>query len=105
TAFAIVAALYAREQTGAGQNIETSLAAASAFWQFGELVDYEGRPPPPQGSRDCLGFAALDRYYRCADGWLTLAAPAQFAALAEALGKPEWTKRWTGEAALAEPRD
>jgi len=107
TSFAIIAALYARETTGAGQNIETSLAAASAFYQFGELVDYEGRIPAPQGSRDCLGFAALDRFYRCADGWLTLAAtaPAHFDAIAEALRHPEWSERWGGGAALGEPRD
>ena len=107
TAFAIIAALNAREITGEGQNVETSLAAASTLYQFGELTTYAGRPPCPDGSRDCVGFTALDRYYRCSDGWLTLActAPGHFAALAGALDHPEWRKRWDGEAALVEPRD
>jgi crotonobetainyl-CoA:carnitine CoA-transferase CaiB-like acyl-CoA transferase len=107
TSFAIITALYAREHTGEGQNIETSLAAASAAYQFGELVAYAGRSPPPDGSRDCVGFAALDRYYPCQTGWLTLActAPPHFEGLARALDRPEWLDRWNAERALAEPRD
>ncbi|HVM99870.1 MAG TPA: CoA transferase [Caulobacteraceae bacterium] len=106
-AFAVIAALHARERTGAGQNTETSLAAQSALYQSGDLTWYAGRPPARTGGRDCLGFAALERYYRCADGWLTLAGttPAHFAALAVALGHPEWAQRWDGRAALGEPRD
>jgi crotonobetainyl-CoA:carnitine CoA-transferase CaiB-like acyl-CoA transferase len=107
TAFAVIAALNARELTGEGQNVETSLAAASTLYQFGELTTYAGRPPSPDGSRDCIGFAAVDRYYRCRDGWLTLActAPEHFIGLASALDQPEWRDRWDGVAALAEPRD
>lgn len=106
-AFAIIAALHARETTGRGQNSETSLAAQSALYQSGDLTWYAGRPPMAQGGRDCVGFAALDRYYACADGWMTLACAtaAQFEALAQTLGHPEWTRRWRGAAALAEPRD
>jgi crotonobetainyl-CoA:carnitine CoA-transferase CaiB-like acyl-CoA transferase len=107
TAFAIIAALNAREITGEGQNVETSLAAATTLYQFGELTAYAGRAPNGQGSRDCVGFSSLDRYYRCQDGWLTLActAPAQFEALAAALGHTDWLDCWDGAAALAQPRD
>jgi len=107
TAFAIIAALNARETTGEGQNVETSLAAASTLYQFGELTAYAGRPPNGPGSRDCVGFTALDRYYRCPDGWLTLACtrPAHFEALTTALDRADWLGRWDGATALAEPRD
>jgi crotonobetainyl-CoA:carnitine CoA-transferase CaiB-like acyl-CoA transferase len=107
TAFAIIAALNAREITGEGQNVETSLAAATTLYQFGELVSYAGRPPNGAGSRDCVGFTALDRYFRCRDGWLTLActAPAHFEALTRALDRTDWLGCWDGAAALAEPRD
>lgn len=107
TSFAIIAALYARERTGEGQNIETSLAAASATLQFGELVAFESAPAAPLGSRDCIGASALDRYYRCSNGWLTLGCiqPEHTRALAEVLGHPEWLDRWTPVTALAEPRD
>ena len=106
-AFAVIAALHARELSGHGQDTETSLAAQSALYQSGDLTWYEGRPPAANGARDCLGFAALDRFYQCADGWITLACttPKQFEDLARALGHPEWTARWDGAAALAEPRD
>jgi len=106
-AFAIIAALHARELTGRGQDTETSLAAQSALYQSGDLTWYAGRPPLAKGGRDCIGFSALERFHRCADGWLTLAVttPKQFEELARALEHPEWTRRWTGAAALAEPRD
>jgi crotonobetainyl-CoA:carnitine CoA-transferase CaiB-like acyl-CoA transferase len=104
-AFAVIAALHARKLTGRGQNCETSLAAQSALYQSGDLTWYEGRPPMAQGGRDCIGFAALDRFHRCADGWITLAAstPKHFEDLARALDHPEWVQRWDGAAALAEP--
>ncbi len=107
TSFAIIAALYARERTGEGQNVETSLAAASTTLQFGELVAFESAPAAPLGSRDCIGASALDRYYRCGNGWLTLGCtwPGQVEALAKALGHPEWLDRWSPGAALTEPRD
>jgi crotonobetainyl-CoA:carnitine CoA-transferase CaiB-like acyl-CoA transferase len=106
-AFAIIAALHARRRTGKGQDIETSLAAQSALYQSGDLTWFDGRPPLAKGGRDCIGFAALDRFHRCADGWITLAAttPKHFEDLARVLDHPEWTQRWDGAAALAEPRD
>ncbi len=88
TAFAIIAALNARETTGEGQEVETSLAGAASLYQFGELTDFAGRPPNPTGGRDCRGVSALERFYACKDGWLTLAAtqPPHMTALAEVLG-------------------
>jgi crotonobetainyl-CoA:carnitine CoA-transferase CaiB-like acyl-CoA transferase len=107
TAFAIIAALNARKVTGEGQVVETSLAASSTLYQFGELTAYAGRPPAPLGCRDCPGFRALDRYYACADGWIALGASdaAHVEGLAEALAAPEWLARWSPAEALAEPRD
>jgi crotonobetainyl-CoA:carnitine CoA-transferase CaiB-like acyl-CoA transferase len=106
-AFAIIAALHARERTGQGQDTETSLAAQSALYQSGDLTWYAGRPPLTQGGRDCIGVSALERFHRCADGWITLAVttPKQFEDLARALEHPQWAARWDGAAALAEPRD
>ncbi|MFI4976213.1 MAG: CoA transferase [Caulobacterales bacterium] len=105
--FAVIAALHARAITGEGQNVETSLAGQSAMFQSGEITTYPGAPEPPLGRRDNLGVAALQRYYRCADGWICIAAttPEHFGALAASLGQPDWTGRWDGAAALAEPRD
>jgi len=95
-AFGVIAALNARERTGRGQNIETCLAAQSAVFQSAALTTWPGAPPPPVGERDCIGLSALDRFYRCADGWITLGlrSEAQAEALALVLGEDDWSSRF-----------
>jgi crotonobetainyl-CoA:carnitine CoA-transferase CaiB-like acyl-CoA transferase len=107
TAFAVIAALNARETSGEGQTVETSLAASSTLYQFAELIDFAGRPAPPVGGRDCPGFTALNRFHACADGWITLAAsePAHVEALAKGLGPGAGLDGVDPQAALAAPRD
>ncbi|MDI6856987.1 MAG: CoA transferase [Dehalococcoidia bacterium] len=83
-AYGVAAALYARERTGRGQLIETSLAAAAMAAQAGEFIRYEGRPADPPGGPDLLGVSAVYRAYQCSDGWLFLAVSTE--AQAEALG-------------------
>lgn len=104
-AFGALTALFARERTGLGQNVETCLANQSVFCQSGELTWYEGRAAADPGARDCLGANALRRFYECADGWVAVACrrPEQFAQVAAALGHTEWAGRMTAERALAEP--
>ncbi len=106
-AFGIIAALNARARTGRGQEVTTSLSNQSILCQSGELTWYEGRPPNPKGSLDCIGVSALQRFYECSDGWIGISAtkPAQFHQVAVALGHAEWAGRMTAEQALAEPRD
>ena len=84
----VIAALNARETTGEGQEIVSSLLAQSLLYQLGEMVDYAGRPPNDKGGRDCLGLRALYRYYPCADGWIALAceSEAEAAAVGRILG-------------------
>jgi crotonobetainyl-CoA:carnitine CoA-transferase CaiB-like acyl-CoA transferase len=97
----VVAALNARDRTGKGQEVLTSLMAQSLLFQLGEMVSYAGRPDNDPGGEDCLGTSALRRYYACEDGWIGLACgtPAQADALGRALDVP------MGAAPLAEPRD
>lgn len=106
-AFGVVAALHARESTGRGQRVETSLANQSVLTQSAELTWYEGRPPAPLGDRDCVGIAALQRFYACADGWIALACAQElhFGGLCAALEHPDWVERWSAPRALLEPRD
>ncbi len=87
TAFGALAALYAREDTGQGQVVQTSLASVSVLLQSGELVSYRGRPPAPIGGRDFAGPRAGHRLYECRNGWICVAAstPDQMAALLRAL--------------------
>ena len=102
--FGVIAALNARERTGEGQVLETSLTNQSAMFQAGELTTWPGAPPAPKGSRDCLGVAALDRFYRCADNWILVACAdaGQAKALSGALGHEGWAGEFD---LLAEPRD
>jgi crotonobetainyl-CoA:carnitine CoA-transferase CaiB-like acyl-CoA transferase len=73
-AFGTLAALYAREHTGQGQVVQTSLAGVSVMLQSGELVSYRGRPPSPIGGRDFAGPRAGYRLYECQNGWICVAA-------------------------------
>jgi crotonobetainyl-CoA:carnitine CoA-transferase CaiB-like acyl-CoA transferase len=103
-AFGVITALVARERTGEGQVMQTSLAAQSAIFQSGALTTWPGAPAAPKGGRDCLGVAALDRFYACADGWVLIACrdEDEANALAAALDLPAWAG---APAMLAEPRD
>ena len=103
-AFGVITALNAREATGEGQAMETSLTAQAAMFQSGELTTWPGAPPAPKGCRDCLGVSALDRFYECADGWVLIACRShdEGAALAEALGRAEWASQFD---LMSEPRD
>jgi crotonobetainyl-CoA:carnitine CoA-transferase CaiB-like acyl-CoA transferase len=96
TSFGVIAALNARELSGLGQNIETCLAAQSALFQSGALTSWPGAPESPVGERDCVGFTALDRYYPCGDGWITLGlhVEGQAAALERVLGAEGWRDRF-----------
>lgn len=100
-ATSVVAALNARERTGEGQEIVSSLLAQSLLYQLGEMVDYAGRPPNDLGGRDCVGLTALYRFYPCADGWLAVACETG----AEAGGVGQVLGLDLGAADLAEPRD
>jgi crotonobetainyl-CoA:carnitine CoA-transferase CaiB-like acyl-CoA transferase len=104
TSFGVIAALCARAITGRGQNIETCLAAQSAFFQSAALTTWPGAPRPPEGERDCVGVSALDRYYPCADGWIALGLTdaRQAAALASVLEDSDWMTRFPDP--LSEPR-
>jgi len=72
--------------------------------QSRELTRFEGRPAAVQGGRDCLGLGALQRFYRCADGWLALSCQteAQASAALGAAGEPgsgELDAEWDGRLA------
>ncbi len=103
SAFTVIAALNARERTGVGQHVWTSLANQSVVCQSGELTLYEGRPKLPRGGRDCPGERALHGMYECADGWLAIAAKSENVASA-VLSVLGVGGRYTGSEALNAPR-
>jgi crotonobetainyl-CoA:carnitine CoA-transferase CaiB-like acyl-CoA transferase len=88
SAFGIIAALYAREQTGLGDRVETSLAASAFTMQAGEFIYYDGRPADPAGGRDLPGRSPVYRVHATADGYVMLACTTadHVRALAAAIG-------------------
>ena len=69
-AYGVMAALFARQRSGRGQLVETSLAQAAMAAQAGEFIFYDGRPDMENGGPDLRGRHPLRRAYRCADGWI-----------------------------------
>ncbi|MDI6857005.1 MAG: CoA transferase [Dehalococcoidia bacterium] len=92
-AFAIVAALQHREQTGEGQFIDFSQCEGVSSLIGEVLLDYEmnGRSPGRMGNADT--FLAPHNVYRCwgVDRWVAIAVETdeEFRALARVIGQPE----------------
>jgi len=85
-AFGIMLALFARERTGRGQRVESSLMQAAIAMQFSQLTVVEDDPAPPR-EENPAGYNS----YRCSDGvFLNIGVymPHQFKALCRALDLP-----------------
>ena len=72
---AMTMGLYARQRTGKGQYIESTMLSANAYANADDFYQHQGktprRLPDPQG----YGLDALYRLYRTSDGWVFLACP------------------------------
>jgi len=89
-ALATVAALVARERTGAGQRVDVSLFRTAFVDQAADMILHDGRPAADVGGPDYLGPSAGRRLYACRDGWVCVAtaSPAARAALGTLVGAP-----------------
>ncbi len=95
-AWAVQAALLAREKTGQGQLIELSQSEAVLHHIAYDVLDYEfnQRERGPRGN-DHPAFAPYGVFRSAGDDrWIAVACPsdAAFAALAETLGAPDWAQ-------------
>jgi crotonobetainyl-CoA:carnitine CoA-transferase CaiB-like acyl-CoA transferase len=91
-ATALLLGLRAREATGKGQALETTMLTSTAYIMSPWLVFHPDSPPPRVADGRQHGLTALYRLYRCARGWLFLACArsAQWHALALALDRAVW---------------
>jgi crotonobetainyl-CoA:carnitine CoA-transferase CaiB-like acyl-CoA transferase len=80
---------YARERTGKGQYITSSMLQANAYANADDFFWYEGKPPRPLPDADGYGLNALYRLYEVDKGWVFLACPLQeeWQALCETIGR------------------
>jgi len=90
-ATATMLALAARERTGRGQYVETTMLSSMAYTVSQWSVQYDGKQPGPLPDGGQHGFHALHRLYPTADGWLFLLAPddAAWARLAAEIGRED----------------
>src|SRR5262249_20338109 len=90
----ILAAVHAREQTGVGQRVDTSLVDAGVAFSLWEATEYFSGAgvPAPMGSAHRMN--APYQAIRCADGYITIGAANErlFQRLCDVLGHPEWTR-------------
>jgi crotonobetainyl-CoA:carnitine CoA-transferase CaiB-like acyl-CoA transferase len=105
TAYGVSAALYARQRTGQGQHVETSLLNAAMAVQSGNFIFYDGRPDMENGQPDLWGTGALYRIYPTVNNSLFLAAvePSHWQTLCEALRRTDLSRRYSFSEASREP--
>jgi crotonobetainyl-CoA:carnitine CoA-transferase CaiB-like acyl-CoA transferase len=103
-AYGVTAALYARQRTGKGQRVETSLLNASMAVQSGSFIFYDGRPDLENGEPDLWGTSAVYRLYPTANSSLFLAVreESHWRALCATLGRPDLSQRYSFSQAMQE---
>jgi crotonobetainyl-CoA:carnitine CoA-transferase CaiB-like acyl-CoA transferase len=88
----ILAALRHRDQSGHGQQVDTSLVDAGLALSVWEVTDYfsSGQVPGPLGSAHRM--TAPYQAFKCADGYINIGAANErnFTKLARVLGHHEW---------------
>jgi crotonobetainyl-CoA:carnitine CoA-transferase CaiB-like acyl-CoA transferase len=89
----VLQALYHRERTGEGQQVETNILNAGMVFASDVVTGGDDIPDRPHLDRMQTGLGPLYRFYQAAEGWLCVVAPteADWRALAGGLGRPELT--------------
>lgn len=108
TCFSIMTALFARQATGHGQQINMSLLAGILSAASSGIVDFEDKISRVSGVRDQQGGSPLYRLYQGSDGkwfFLGLGNLSFFAKFAVTMGHDEWLvdKRFEGAPFLILP--
>ena len=101
-ATAILFGLWARQRTGVGQAMETTMLASTGYIHSADMVVYAGVPPWPIADHDQRGLGSRYRIYRCAPGFVFLAAVQadERSALHEVLGRPDLDALTDADAAV-----
>jgi len=95
-AVAILAALYEVSRGGQGRHLDVAMMDGALAWTAAARADAAaGGEKAGRGTGRLTGAIPCYRVYRCADGYLSVGAlePKFWAALCEALGRPDLTAR------------
>jgi crotonobetainyl-CoA:carnitine CoA-transferase CaiB-like acyl-CoA transferase len=84
-AFGVGLALFARQRSGQGQHVQTSLVHAATVLQAALLHTRDGRVQGAANGPEALGWSPFQRLYRASDGWFVLGAEETHAARLAAL--------------------
>ena len=74
-AAAMLLGLYARQRSGKGQYVESTMLMANAYANAEDFFWHEGKPPRRLPDHEGYGTGALNRLYPARGGWVFLACP------------------------------
>ena len=72
---AMLLGLYARQRSGRGQYVESTMLMANAYANAEDFFRYDGKPPRRLPDSEGYGTGALNRLYPARGGWVFLACP------------------------------
>jgi crotonobetainyl-CoA:carnitine CoA-transferase CaiB-like acyl-CoA transferase len=95
-ATALLLGLNARDATGRGQELMTTMIASNMYANSDELIQYDGRPTVRSVDADVTGLGAAYRLYETAGGWVFVSClrEDEWTAFCETIGRPELASRW-----------
>jgi crotonobetainyl-CoA:carnitine CoA-transferase CaiB-like acyl-CoA transferase len=95
---ALMLVLHAREATGRGQQLMTTMIASNMYANSDELIAYDVRPPVRQADEMLLGISPLYRLYEASEGWVFLACLRrdEWERCCRAIGRDDLCSSWDG---------
>jgi crotonobetainyl-CoA:carnitine CoA-transferase CaiB-like acyl-CoA transferase len=91
SATAMLLGLHARDKSGSGQELLTSMLCSNMYANTDELIAYDGIPEAPRVDTNLYGLGARYRLYEAKEGWVFLACPQEneWEAFCQAVERPD----------------
>ena len=88
---AMLLGLYARQRSGKGQYVESTMLMANAYANAEDFFRYDGKSPRRLPDAEGYGTGALNRLYPAKGGWVFLACPfeREWQDLCHTIGRPD----------------
>jgi len=101
SATALLLGLHARDRSGSGQELLTSMLCSNMYANSDDLIEFEGRADMPLVDEELYGLGPHYRLYRASEGWVFLACVQrdEWETFCAAIEKPALASRWPPESA------